>query len=170
MGFCGVDDSVDPHALLAVSARYPWAEWGVLFREDMEGKARYASRAWLEQLRAARTASVAAAAAATTTAASTNTIVAAAGAAAAAETPAPATALAPIRLAAHLCGTYCEQLLSGDTSFARALHEQHGFNRVQLNATAANAVDSSKLGAAHVAGLEAAMAELPGVEFIVQVS
>jgi hypothetical protein len=32
MGFCGVDDTVDPSLLQLISTRYSWVEWGVLFR------------------------------------------------------------------------------------------------------------------------------------------
>lgn len=41
MGFCGVDDSVDPHLLSMISLHYPWVEWGFLFRPDLEGQSRY---------------------------------------------------------------------------------------------------------------------------------
>ena len=51
MGFCGADDSVDARLLGAVSARFPWVEWGVLFREDKQGTPRFASFDWLEELR-----------------------------------------------------------------------------------------------------------------------
>lgn len=50
LGFCGVDDSVEPLLLAALSCRYPWVEWGVLFREEKQGQPRYASQAWLETL------------------------------------------------------------------------------------------------------------------------
>jgi hypothetical protein len=50
MGFCGVDDSVNPGLLLLLSRHYPWIEWGMLFRPDQEGQARYASKEWLDQL------------------------------------------------------------------------------------------------------------------------
>mmetsp|Transcript_8 Transcript_8/g.5 ORF Transcript_8/g.5 Transcript_8/m.5 type:complete len:115 (+) Transcript_8:62-406(+) len=51
LGFCGADDSVDPRLLAAISARYPWVEWGILFRPEKEGEPRFASRAWVEELR-----------------------------------------------------------------------------------------------------------------------
>jgi hypothetical protein len=74
-----------------------------------------------------------------------------------------------MRLTAHLCGAYCTQLLAGDFSFVRELHQQHGFARVQVNATAANGIDVGSLGARQcVEGLRAAMGALPGVEFILQ--
>eukprot|EP01032_Pedospumella_encystans_P039078 gene39078-44302_t len=43
IGFCGMDDSVSPDLLALVSSRYPWVEWGVLFRNDLEGTPRYPS-------------------------------------------------------------------------------------------------------------------------------
>lgn len=30
--------------------RYPWVEWGVLFRDDKEGQPRFASSAWVDDL------------------------------------------------------------------------------------------------------------------------
>ena len=50
MGFCGVDDSVDPELLQLLSVHYPWIEWGVLFRPDMEGTPRYATEDWVKKL------------------------------------------------------------------------------------------------------------------------
>lgn len=47
VGFCGADDSVDASLLGAISARYPFVEWGVLFRPDKEGTPRYASTSWV---------------------------------------------------------------------------------------------------------------------------
>jgi hypothetical protein len=42
MGFCGVDDSVvNPELLHLISLHYPWVEWGILFRPDLEGTPRY---------------------------------------------------------------------------------------------------------------------------------
>ena len=51
IGFCGADDSVSPEILDAISAKYPWIEWGVLFRAEKAGTPRFASAAWLERLR-----------------------------------------------------------------------------------------------------------------------
>jgi len=50
IGFCGVDDSIQPELLSDLSFHYPWIEWGVLFRPDMEGKPRYATLAFTEKL------------------------------------------------------------------------------------------------------------------------
>ena len=52
LGFCGVDDSVEPALLSAISAQHNWVEWGVLFRPEKAGSPRFASDAWLERLRA----------------------------------------------------------------------------------------------------------------------
>jgi hypothetical protein len=51
LGFCGADDSVSPEILDAISAKYPWIEWGVLFREEKQGEPRFASAAWLQRLK-----------------------------------------------------------------------------------------------------------------------
>ncbi len=50
VGFCGADDSVAPELLALISSKYPWIEWGVLFRTDLEGTPRYASPKWVEDL------------------------------------------------------------------------------------------------------------------------
>jgi hypothetical protein len=50
VGFCGVDDSVSPALLVLLSARFPFLEWGVLFRTDLQGTVRYASPQWLQSL------------------------------------------------------------------------------------------------------------------------
>lgn len=50
LGFCSIDDSVDPNLLALISKKYPFVEWGVLFRQDKEGTPRYASKQYLEQL------------------------------------------------------------------------------------------------------------------------
>lgn len=77
-----------------------------------------------------------------------------------------------MRLAGHLCATHVDDLLRGDTSFVRKLHEA-GFQRVQVNATAANGADVTLFAdapgaAACVEALQQAMHSLPGVEFILQ--
>ena len=50
VGFCGVDDSVSPNLLALISHSYPFVEWGVLFRPDLEGQPRYASKTWVDRL------------------------------------------------------------------------------------------------------------------------
>lgn len=71
-----------------------------------------------------------------------------------------------MNLAGHLCGSRVPQVLAGDASFVEELYAK-GFRRVQVNATAINGVDTSKLKEC-VAGLRASMAAVPGVEWIVQ--
>lgn len=56
LGFCGVDDSLSPELLCAISARYEFVEWGILFREEFQGQPRFASWAWLERAKAVNTA------------------------------------------------------------------------------------------------------------------
>jgi phosphoribosylanthranilate isomerase len=43
LGFCGIDDSVSADKLHELSSKYPFIEWGVLFRSDKQGTPRYAS-------------------------------------------------------------------------------------------------------------------------------
>ena len=50
LGFCSIDDSIDPSLLAIISKKYPYVEWGVLFREDKEETPRYASKKYLEKL------------------------------------------------------------------------------------------------------------------------
>ena len=50
LGFCGVDESVDPSLLALISLRYPAIEWGVLFRPDKAGEPRYPGAAWVDRL------------------------------------------------------------------------------------------------------------------------
>jgi hypothetical protein len=130
VGFCGADDSVDPRLLVAVSEQYPFVEWGVLFREDLQGQPRYASQEWLTDLSTVNKGS-------------------------------------KLKLAGHLCGNYCEQVLAGDSTFVKQLYEKHGFRRVQINATAANNVDTSGFPE-KVKLLRKAICDVPAMEFIVQ--
>eukprot|EP01065_Artemidia_motanka_P037890 TRINITY_DN46791_c0_g1_i1.p1 TRINITY_DN46791_c0_g1~~TRINITY_DN46791_c0_g1_i1.p1 ORF type:complete len:980 (+),score=203.92 TRINITY_DN46791_c0_g1_i1:75-3014(+) len=74
----------------------------------------------------------------------------------------------PLRLAAHLCGSRCEQLLrTGDDAWFRANVLKRGFRRVQLNATKVNGVDSSCLPDAFPT-FKALVHKYPEVEWIVQ--
>ncbi|KAL3941644.1 MAG: hypothetical protein SGBAC_004018 [Bacillariaceae sp.] len=71
-----------------------------------------------------------------------------------------------MRLAAHLCGARVNEVLGGKTDFLTNI-EKLGFQRVQINATAVNGVDTSRL--AESAEIFAKLAsELPGLEFILQ--
>lgn len=131
LGFCGVDDSIHPHQLAMMCHAYPMVEFGVLLRPDLEGTARYASKPWLDQLgctvrhyqQQSRT-----------------------------------MGTTHMKLAAHLCGSYvnecCRCCISNDTTTTtiatttQLLLEQiieWGFQRVQINATAVNGVDTSLL-------------------------
>jgi hypothetical protein len=146
LGFCGADDSVSPEHLAVIARAYPSVEFGVLFRPDREGRPRYASPSWVERL-----GRVAAAAAARD------------GAAAA------GTNGNGMRLAAHLCGTRVNDVLEGKEEgidFLARL-ERLGFRRVQINATAANGVDTSLL-AESVPIFACVAEEHPDLEFILQ--
>jgi hypothetical protein len=144
----GIDDTVDPRLLLAVSRAYPWVEWGVLFRDDLAGQPRYASPTALADLKAINDA-----------------------------------AGRPMRLAAHLCGPYCEAVLQGPDAAVATLRRfavDYGFKRVQVNATEANSVTllaravaeegAGKAGAVQgvVDGVLAVIKALPELEFIIQ--
>lgn len=50
LGFCGADDSVNPHLLGIYSRLYPLVEFGVLFRPDKEGEPRYPTAGWVHRL------------------------------------------------------------------------------------------------------------------------
>lgn len=115
MGFCGADDSVTQEFLIFLSQHYPFIEWGVLFRPDLEGTPRYATWEWttrLCQLEAQRR-----------DRGSTS----------------GCAVYNPLRLAAHLCGSRCQEILDGNSSFVSEL-KSLGFGRVQVNATKANNV------------------------------
>ena len=86
VGFCGADDTVDPAELKAISEQHGWVEWGVLFRPEKAGSPRFASDEWLKRLGEVNSAG-------------------------------------RMRLAGHLCATHVDDLLRGDTSFVRKLHE-----------------------------------------------
>ncbi len=127
LGFCGADDSVNHRHLILFGKSYPTIEWGILFRPDKEGQPRYATRQWvcrLAELLAQNDAAIA------------------------------SNASPPIRLAAHLCGSHVNNLLSSSTDLSCAnnidafLTELYswGFRRVQVNATAVNGVHTEHLG------------------------
>ena len=78
-----------------------------------------------------------------------------------------------LRLAAHLCSSRVDELLKGDLAFVSYIHKEIGFDRVQINATAANNCDVSVFATdagadACVERLRKVFAALPDVEFIVQ--
>ena len=131
IGFCGADDSVDPHELVALATKIPQVEFGVLFRPDREGQPRYASRAWVERL----------------------------------------SQLVPpkMKLAAHLCGSRVNNVLEESPdglAFLKQL-EQWQFKRVQINATAVNGVDTSRL-ADCATTLTSVVQQFENLEFILQ--
>ena len=140
MGFCGADDSVHPELLALISKQYPWIEWGILFRPDLEGQPRYATWAWVQRLAALK----------------------------------KKLASEPhddvLKLAGHLCGARCQQVLDGDASFVSEL-DTLGFGRVQINATVANKVlvEPSNLET-YAANIRTVMAAVPKVEFIFQLN
>lgn len=73
-----------------------------------------------------------------------------------------------MRLAGHLCGARCQEVLEGNSTFVREL-SRLGFGRVQVNATSANAVYVSPDSYdRYVANLTKVMNEVPEMEFIMQ--
>lgn len=47
----GADDSIEPEALLPITEKYPFVEWGILFSGKQQGTARYPSYNWLGRLK-----------------------------------------------------------------------------------------------------------------------
>jgi hypothetical protein len=45
----GADDSTDIQELVALSAEFPFAEWGILVSQTSEGRYRFPSRAWIDR-------------------------------------------------------------------------------------------------------------------------
>lgn len=112
----GVDDSVSPTTLCDISQEHSFVEWGVNFRAEKQGREpRYASLAWLRQLREEI------------------------------DRRQQTGKFAPIHFAAHLGGEYCVDVMKGDASLVRTLWEDYGFLRVQLSPTRAHGVNSSQL-------------------------
>lgn len=71
-----------------------------------------------------------------------------------------------MRLAAHLCSTRVNEVLRGQDEFLSTLPEL-GFQRVQINATAVNGVDTSRLKES-VPALAEVVRKYPNLEFILQ--
>lgn len=46
----GADDSVHPGAVCELAEQFPFAEWGILFSRSSEGRPRYPTMKWLEDL------------------------------------------------------------------------------------------------------------------------
>mmetsp|Transcript_36496 Transcript_36496/g.56072 ORF Transcript_36496/g.56072 Transcript_36496/m.56072 type:complete len:205 (+) Transcript_36496:391-1005(+) len=73
-----------------------------------------------------------------------------------------------MKLAAHFCGERVNEVLRGDVSFVKQVYEW-GFERIQINATAVNGVDTSLLEGENAVDTFVKMAaSFPNVEFIVQ--
>ena len=144
MGFCGVDDSISQEFLMLLSQAYPFIEWGILFRSDLEGTPRYASWKWtldLCDLNAGR---------------------------AAATGSKEGISKQPLKLAAHLCGSRCQEILDGNSDFVEELSKM-GFRRVQVNATKANnvTIDPDRI-ASIITNVRKSMTSVPSVEWILQ--
>jgi hypothetical protein len=71
-----------------------------------------------------------------------------------------------IKLAAHLCERRVNEVLNGDDTFIRQICDW-GFKRVQINATAVNGVDTSRLGES-VPQFLSVVTKYPHLEFILQ--
>jgi phosphoribosylanthranilate isomerase len=71
-----------------------------------------------------------------------------------------------MKLAGHLCGSRVNEVLEGDDSFLTSLSKL-GFQRVQINATAVNGVDVSRL-AESVDSFLTVVTKHPELEFILQ--
>ena len=177
VGFCGADDSVNPRLLKLISQNYPLVEWGVLFRPDREGQPRYATEGWVSRL--------------------SRTLLdddggddGDAGGGGGERRKRTGRRTGGVRLAAHLCGSHVNDLLSSSANPECASRidafllklKGWGFGRVQVNATAVNGVDTERLlassggdwwmttttaAAAATSFLRTASAH-PDLEFIVQ--
>jgi len=74
----------------------------------------------------------------------------------------------PMRLAAHLCGKRCQELLTqGTLEWVREHLVARGFGRIQVNATKVNGVEIPDMAVA-AQHLRAAIKEVPEVEWIIQ--
>lgn len=51
----GADDTIDPKDLAALSEKYPFVEWAILFSQSKAGVARYPSLEWVDRLFDAKT-------------------------------------------------------------------------------------------------------------------
>lgn len=73
-----------------------------------------------------------------------------------------------MRLAGHLCGSRCQDILEGDFTFVQLLHSM-GFGRIQINATAANnvLVDNGK-HSCYIDNIMKCMKSVPNIEWIIQ--
>ncbi|MGO9015136.1 MAG: hypothetical protein ACLQF0_09165 [Dissulfurispiraceae bacterium] len=46
----GADDSISPESLIELSMEFPFVEWGILLSRSQQGKRRFPSHVWLEEL------------------------------------------------------------------------------------------------------------------------
>jgi hypothetical protein len=114
IGLCGVDNSIHPNQLIMYFTFYPFIEFGILFRPDKEGQPRYPTMDWVRKLSVAVQ---------NYNHNNNNRI--------------------KMKLAAHLCERRVDEVLKyGDDTFIKQLIKW-GFQRVQINATAVNGVDTS---------------------------
>lgn len=100
----GADDSIRPEELIAVSRRFPWVEWGILFSDSNQGNfvdggrdavPRYPTLAWLKELMDLNP---------------------------------------QIHLSAHLCGKYVKDVCGGNWSWMEKNPGVESlFGRIQLN-------------------------------------
>lgn len=128
---------------------YPLVEFGVLFRPDKEGQPRYASTAWVESL---------AAAVATCNNSHNNNNDS--------SSQQHNNRIGMMKLAAHFCGTRGNEVLDGNGDFVQQVIDW-GFSRIQINATAVNGVDTSRL-AEQVPNVVTLAKRFSQVEFIIQ--
>lgn len=76
-----------------------------------------------------------------------------------------------IHLAGHFCNDRCREILAGDYNFATKIHKEWGFNRIQINATAANGVNTDpSLFPTYAQNILISAAALPSVEWIIQLN
>ncbi len=47
LGLCGIDETANIANLLEISKIYPFVEWGILLRSDLEGTSRYPTADWI---------------------------------------------------------------------------------------------------------------------------
>jgi len=112
----GIDDTIPPRTICDISQEFGFIEWGINFRQEKQGKEpRYASLAWLRQLREEI------------------------------ENRQQTGKFAPIHFSAHLGGEYCIDVMKGDASLVRTLWEEYGFLRIRLSPTRARGVNSNHL-------------------------
>jgi hypothetical protein len=77
-------------------------------------------------------------------------------------------ATARMKLAAHLCGTHVNELLRGERGIVEQV-QAWGFQRIQINATAVNGVDTSVLSDdASIRNVYSVILDFPDIEFILQ--